>query len=70
MNQLYNKYFDTYKKKYDSEKLNEKDEKFFDLNQFKILGKKKQKSKWAEEITERESTEKILREMPNQHGLK
>ena len=70
MNQLYNKYFDTYKKKYDSEKLNEKDEKFFDLNQFKILGKKKQKLKWAEEITERELTEKILREMPNQHGLK
>ena len=44
VNQLYNKYFDTYKKNYDSEYLNERDEKMFDPNQFKRLGKKKQKS--------------------------
>ena len=39
--QLYNEYSDTYKKNYDSENLNERDENFFDPNQFKILGKKK-----------------------------
>ena len=39
--QLYNKYFNTYKEEYDSEDLNEED--FFDPNQYKILGKKKQK---------------------------
>ena len=39
-------------KKYDSENLNERDEKVFDPNQFKILGN--QKSEQAEEKTERE----------------
>ena len=39
VNQLYNKYFDIYKKDYDSKDLNERDEKNFDLNQFKIFGK-------------------------------
>ena len=29
VSQLYNKYFDTYKKKYESENLNERDEIFF-----------------------------------------
>ena len=43
--------------------MNERDEKFFAPNQFKILGKKKQKSKSTEENTEREPTEKILRKM-------
>ena len=51
---LYNKYFDTYKKNYDSENLNKSDEKIFDPNQFKILGKKKQKSKRTKETTKRE----------------
>ena len=44
VNQLYNKYIDTYKINHESEDLNERDEKIFYPNQFKILGKKKQKS--------------------------
>ena len=32
VNQLYNKYFDTYKKNYGSENFNERDENFFDPN--------------------------------------
>ena len=52
VNQFYNKCFDTYKKKYGGENLNERDENFFDPNQFKILGKKK-KSEWTEEKTKR-----------------
>ena len=50
-------YFDTCKSNYNSENLNEIDEKLFDFNQFKILGKKKQRSKSTEENNERESTE-------------
>ena len=50
------------KKNYDSEDLNERHEKFFDPNQFKILGEKKPKS---------DSTEEILRESRKNHcGLK
>ena len=55
VNQLYNKYFDTYKKNYESENLNERDEHFFDPNQFKILGKKKQELEYTEEKTERDA---------------
>ena len=43
VNQLYNKYIDIYKINNKSEDSNERDEKIFDPNQFKILGKKKQK---------------------------
>ena len=57
-NQFYNKYFDTYKKNYDSENLNERVDKIFYRNQYKILGKKKQKS---------ESTEEKLRESCKNH---
>ena len=39
-NSLYNKYFNTYKRKYNREHLNKRDEIFFDPNQLKILGKK------------------------------
>ena len=53
VNQLKNKYFDTYKKNYNSENLKERDEKCFDTNQFKILVKKKQKPESTEEKTER-----------------
>ena len=53
VNQLCNKYLDIYKKDYDSEDLNIRDEKFFDLDQFKIFGKKQQKSDSIEENTER-----------------
>ena len=53
VNQLYNKYFDTYKKNdCDSENLNEREENFFDPNQFKILNK--QTLEWTKEKTERE----------------
>ena len=41
--QFYNKYFNTYKEEYNTEDLNEEDKKYFDPNQYKILGKKKQK---------------------------
>ena len=50
--QLYNKYFNTFKKKYDSQNLNKRDETFFGRNKFKMLGK--QKSEWTEVKTERE----------------
>ena len=40
MNQLYNKYFDTYKTKYDSENLNKKDEIFLTLTNLKYLVRK------------------------------
>ena len=40
VNQLYNKYFDTYKKNYDSENLNERDEKFLTLTSLKYLERK------------------------------
>ena len=59
VNQLYNKYLDTYKKNYDSEDLNERDEKLFDPNQFEILGKKKLKSESTEEDTNRESQKRL-----------
>ena len=50
-------------KKYDSESLKERDENFFDPNQFKIFDKEK-KAKLTEENTERQPTEvKKLREM-------
>ena len=53
VNQLYNKYFDTYKKNdCDSENLNEREENFFDPNQFKILNK--QTLEWTKEKTEGE----------------
>ena len=60
VNELHNDYSDVYKENYNSENLNERDDKFFDPNQFKILGKKKQKSKSTEENTERESTEYLI----------
>ena len=44
VDQLYNKYLDTYQKNYNSENLNEEDKIFFDPNKFKIFGKEKQKS--------------------------
>ena len=49
-NQLYNKYLHTYKKKYDSQYFNKEDKNFFD--QFKIIGRKKQKPKSTEENIE------------------
>ena len=41
--QLYNKYLNAYKEEYDSKDLKDEDKIFFDPNQYKILGKKKQK---------------------------
>ena len=63
VNQRHNKYFDTYKKNYDSEDLNEEDNFFFDSNQFKRFGKKKQNSNLIEENNERERCK-------SQYGLK
>ena len=81
VNQHYNKYFDTYKTNYNGKYLNKRDEQFFEPNQFKILGKKKQRSKSTEENAEKqmqksESTEeKNEREREresckNHYGLK
>ena len=47
----------------DSEDLNEKVEKCFDHNQFKIIDKKKQKSESTEEYTERELQKPLWFEM-------
>ena len=44
VNQLYSKYFDTSKKNYDSEDLNDEDKNIFDPIQFKIFGKNKIKT--------------------------
>ena len=54
MNQLYSKYLDSYKTNCNSKDLNERDEKFFEPSQLKIPGRKKQKSEWTGENTERE----------------
>ena len=51
--QLYNKYFDTYKKTYDSKKVKGKEKRGCDYQQFEIIDKKKQKSKWTEEKTKK-----------------
>ena len=48
-------------RKYNGENLNERDEFFFDPNQFEILGKKKQKSK-SNEILRESRLKKKLRE--------
>ena len=54
VNQLYNKYLDTYKKKYDSEDLDERDENFLTLNNLKYLIRKN---------TNQSGLKKILTEM-------
>ena len=46
---LYNKYFDTYKKNYNSEKVKDEDKRGQDYKQFEIFDKKKQKSEWNKE---------------------
>ena len=56
------KYFDTYKKNCNSENLNETDENFFDPNQFKILGKKKQNQSGLKN--------KLREKCENHYGLK
>ena len=40
VNQLYNKYFDTYKKHYDSEKVKDEEKAGCDYKQFEILKRK------------------------------
>ena len=61
VNQLYNKYFDTYKKNYDSEKVKDEEKRGRDYKQFEIIDKKKQKSKWTEEKTKREMQKPLCR---------
>ena len=53
-NQLYNKYFNTYKKKYDNEKVKDEEKRWCDYKQSEIIDKKKQKSGWTEEKSKRE----------------
>ena len=55
-------------RKYNGENLNERDEFFFDPNQFEILGKKKQKSK-SNEILRESRLKKKLRERELQKPL-
>ena len=57
--QLYDKYFDIYKKKYDSEKVKEEEKRGRDYKQFEIIDKKKQKSEWTEEKTKREMQKQL-----------
>ena len=52
--QLYNKYFDTYKKNYNSEKVKDEEKRGRDYKQFETIDKKEQKSEWTEEKTKRE----------------
>ena len=54
VNQLYDKYFDTYKKNFDNEKVKDEEKRGRDYKQFKIIDKKKQKSEWTKEKTKRE----------------
>ena len=52
--QLYNEYSDTYKKNYDSEKLNEGDENFFlTLTSLKYLARKKNQSGQKKKLREK-----------------
>ena len=51
---LYNKYLNTYKKNYDSKNVKDEEKRGRDYKQFEIIDKKKQKSKWTEEKTQRE----------------
>ena len=53
-NQLYNKYFNTYKKNCDSEKVEDEEKRGRDYKQFEIIDKKKQKSERTEEKIKRE----------------
>ena len=51
--QLYNKYFDTYKKNYDSKKVKDEEKRGREYKQFEITDKKKQKSELTEETNKR-----------------
>ena len=67
VNQLYNKYFDTYKKNYDSEKVKDKEERGHDYKQFEIIDNGDQEPKSAKKgETE---TKKILIKYANHYGL-
>ena len=50
---IYDEYFSTYKKNYDSE-VKDKEKRGHDYKQFKIIGKKKQKLEWTKEKTKTE----------------
>ena len=54
VNQLYDKYFDIYKKNYDSKNVKDKEKRGRDYKQFEIIDKKKKKSEQTEEKTKRE----------------
>ena len=66
VNQLYNKYLDTYKKNYDSEDLNERDEKLFDPNQFEYsVRKNKNQSRLKKILTESHQNDHSLKQIKN-----
>ena len=64
--QLYNKYLNTYKKYYDSEKVKEEEKRGRDYRQFEIIDNRDQEPK----STKKEETEtKYLMEYQNHYGL-
>ena len=66
VNQLYNKYFDTYKKSYNSEKVKDEEKIGRDCKQFEIIDNRDQERK----STKKEETEtKNLMEYRNHYGL-
>ena len=54
VNQLYNKYFDTYKNNYDGEKVKDEEKRGREYKQFETIDKKNHKSDCTEEKTKRE----------------
>ena len=64
--QIYNKYLDTYRKSYDSEKVKDKEKRGRGSKQFEIIDNRDQEPK----STKKEETEtKYLMEYQNHYGL-
>ena len=57
--QLYDKYFDPFKKKCDSQKVKDEEKRGRHYKQLEIIDKKKQKSEWTEEKPKREMQEPL-----------
>ena len=64
--QLYNKYFDNYKKSFDSEKVKDKEKRGRDYKQFEIIDNRDQEPKSTKKKRPRQ---KNLMEYKNQYGL-
>ena len=65
--QLYNKYLDTYKKNYDSEKVKDEEKRGRDYKQFEIIDNGDQEPKSTKK--EETETKKTLMEYKNHYGL-